>query len=90
MLEQLEEKVLKYFIKFSGDDSVINRKLYDTAWNNLKQYCIENGLPLPKHDIDDQEDIINKSAKSEKVLDIPEDVDVPYLIDDILTGGILE
>lgn len=88
MLEELEDKVLYYFVKFSNDASEINRRLYDRAWLKLAEHCTENNLPLPIHHLNEEKDGITKKNNPDPI-DISDDVDVPYLIDSILEGDIL-
>lgn len=88
-LEQLKEKELDSFYKFSVDGTELDQKLYNIAYKRLFEFCVENKIPVHPNRMIIEPQVINKHNYCQPI-DIEDDIDVPSKIDSILEGEILD
>lgn len=88
-LESLKQKEVDSFYKFSVDGTDLALKLYNIAYKRLFEFCISNNIPVHPNRMIIEPQIITK-YKSKESIDIPDDIDVPSKIDDILEGEVID
>lgn len=84
-LDYLKQKEVDSFYKFSIEGTELSLRLYKLAYQKLFEFCVGNKIPVHPNRLIIEPQVVNKHRTTEK-LDIPDDIDVPSKIDDILTG----
>lgn len=81
---ELREKLEDAFNTYLIDDTIKNKGLYLRRLKLLNLFLESNNLPL------EESKLWDKNKEFDKSIDVSDVSDDPYLVDDILEGGILD
>jgi len=81
---ELREKLEDAFNNYLIDDTIKNKGLYLRRLKLLNVFLESNNLEL------EESKLWDKNKEFDKSIDVSDVTDDPYLVDDILEGGILD